>query len=287
MTAILPHPTTDRPRLSSVAVRLPSSWLTWRSIIVALAAVDIASVLAAFVLAHLARFQASLPLLRDAPSKPDFYVSVAAWAMPIWIASFAVCRLYKPQTLFADFDEYNRVAVACTVGTLAIIIISFFYDLESIARAWLMFVWAFSIGLVWTGRFIFRRIVWGLRSQGHLRRRAIVVGTNEEGHVLAEQLLGSPFSGIQVVGFVDRGPTIGPRESDGPPILGAIGDLDQLVKTYRVKTSLSRRPPWPVRNCWTSIRCSGTTIRSNCGSRLACSRFSQRASRCRTSAAFR
>ena len=209
--------------------------LIWWMVALGLGAVDTLSLLAAFAVAYFVRFGASLPFFRDAPSKLDFYVSVIGWALPIWLVIFFVCHLYDVRILFAGFREYTRVAVACSVGTLAIIVISFFYELETMARAWLVLVWAGSIAAVWVGRFLFRRLVWGLRSRGHLRRPTIVIGANEEGRALTAQLMASTAAGAEILGFVDCGTAGDLRQADGPPILGGLSDLEHLVELYAVE----------------------------------------------------
>src|SRR5262245_22918582 len=89
---------------------------SWRVFMVALLALDAAAMLAAFGVAYLVRFKSGLPLLETPAYSGAFYSSIAFWAVPIWLALFAAFRLYDRQRLFSGFDEYSRIANACTAG---------------------------------------------------------------------------------------------------------------------------------------------------------------------------
>ena len=88
-----------------------------------------------------------------------------------------------------------------------------------------------SIALVCGERFVARRFVRQLHARGHLTTPAIIVGTNEEGRALADQLLHDPRSGMQLRGFV----TTGPDDSAAPihrlSVLGTMDDLPDLLSS--------------------------------------------------------
>jgi len=62
----------------------------------------------------------------------------------------------------------------------------------------------------------------------------IIVGANEEGQALAEQLLEVPTSGLKLLGFVDDRFPPGTHVLGGLPVLGACADLERLVEERKV-----------------------------------------------------
>ena len=73
-----------------------------------------------------------------------------------------------------------------------------------------------------------------LKLQGP-KRRAVIVGMNEQGLTLAGKLCASPYSTIELVGFVDSRSAnreLGQRE---PRLLGKLDNLAELVQTNRIQ----------------------------------------------------
>lgn len=192
---------------------------------VGLLLVDGTALIVAFALAYVVRFKAGIPFLETPPHSLNFYSSLAFWAVPAWLGLFSLHRLYDRDHLFAGFQEYIRLANACTSGMLAIIVISFLDITLVVSRGWLLLVWALAIACAGGSRFAVRRLVRRARSRGLFTAPTLIVGANEEGKALAEQFLGDPGSGIRLVGFVDS--TIPP----GTPVIGklaVVGDLRDL-----------------------------------------------------------
>ncbi|MDM7948624.1 undecaprenyl-phosphate glucose phosphotransferase [Hydrogenophaga sp.] len=63
--------------------------------------------------------------------------------------------------------------------------------------------------------------------------RAIVIGMNEQGLLLAGNLRRSPYMNIEVIGFADDRPRERLPESEGFSLLGDFNALPDLVKTYQ------------------------------------------------------
>ncbi|MBI5878719.1 MAG: sugar transferase [Chloroflexi bacterium] len=192
-------------------------------------ATDCLALLCAFSASYLLRFEnPQLPYFSEYSSY--FYSWLAFWSIPIWIGVFALYRLYDLEQLFGGVDEYSRVTHACSIGVIVLIFYSFL-DRDSgtggVSRLWLVFVWLLSIALVGSGRFAARRLVYALRRQGHLRRRALVVGANSEAVAIGEQLLQAESAGIEVVGYVDN--AVPDLTSATIPVLGSLSELTEIV----------------------------------------------------------
>jgi len=195
---------------------------------------DAAGLGAALALAYLIRFRAGIPSLETPPHSIAFYSSLAFWAVPVWLLIFALYRLYDRQYLFAGFQEYTRVINGCTFGALAVVVVSFLDPSLSISRGWLLLVWVLSLLMVGGTRFLVRRLLRRLRARGFLVAPTLIVGANDEGRALAEQLLADRGSGSRVVGFIDLSHPGGPPTVGELPVLGGMGDLEEVAAEWGV-----------------------------------------------------
>ena len=165
---------------------------------------DAIAIAAALNVAYGVRYNLDwLPLIERLVPITERYAFVMPVAVPLWLILFAFNRLYDPRYLLNGLHEYGQAAVACSLGILVLIILSFVEPNLSVSRSWLVFSWIFSIAFVWIVRFAIRRIVHGLRMSGRFLNRAIVVGANEHAKAIVRQLTPATDSGIQIIGFLD------------------------------------------------------------------------------------
>lgn len=202
---------------------------------VGLVLLDATSVATGFALAYLVRFAVGIPFLEVLPQRPTFYSQIAFWAVPVWLAIFAMFGLYDQRHLFYGFREYIQVVNAGTIGVIAVIVISFLDTTLIISRGWLLLVWALAILTACIARFCARRVVRYARIRGALATPTIIVGTNDEARALADHFLADPGSGLHLLGFVETG--VGPNEHVGasPTVLGDLSDLNSLIQEQAVR----------------------------------------------------
>ncbi len=169
------------------------------------------------------------------PVSLDFYFQLTLLTIPIWLVVFALYRLYDRESLFGGLQEYTGVINACTVGLVGMILYGFLdrQGTEEISRGWLALVWGLSVLTVGTTRFLYRRLIYRLRRRGLFVRRVLIVGTNDEGRGVADQLRAAPQAGMEVVGFLD------PRGSDVPvgdlPVWKGLNALGELVQRWGIE----------------------------------------------------
>ena len=102
------------------------------------------------------------------------------------------------------------------------------------ARGWLLMTWAFTFIFVTIARFLLRRFVYALRKQGFFLTPAVIVGANQEGRWLAEQLQRWDTSGLHLVGFVDKKtPVTFPLFNDLVS-LGTVEQLGEIIERYNI-----------------------------------------------------
>jgi exopolysaccharide biosynthesis polyprenyl glycosylphosphotransferase len=162
------------------------------------------------------------------------YSSLAFWVVPVWLGLFGLYRLYDRRSLFTGFHEYIRVVNACTAGMLAVLVISVLDATLVISRGWILSTWLGCVVLVCCGRFVARRLLREVRRRGYLLVPTVIVGANQEGRALAQQLAADPGCGTRVLGFVDPHLPPDTHVASGLYVLGDLGDLEDLVRRGQV-----------------------------------------------------
>jgi exopolysaccharide biosynthesis polyprenyl glycosylphosphotransferase len=124
---------------------------------------------------------------------------------------------------------------ATTIGLFLVIAVGFLLPEFVFARGWLLLAWVLAFFFTGAGRFLLRRVVYYLREHGYYLSPAIIVGANDEGLSLAEQLLSWRSSGIHVLGFVDKKFPVGKQVLNHLQVLGKMNELEDLVERYHVE----------------------------------------------------
>jgi exopolysaccharide biosynthesis polyprenyl glycosylphosphotransferase len=175
------------------------------------------------------------------------YRRIALFMIPVWIIIFAAFQLYNHQYLFGGLQEYSRIFNAILAGIGVLILFDFLRNTApGVSRGWLILSWALAFSLVISLRFTFRRLIYALRVRGHLLSPALIVGANNEGRALAEQLRHWRTSGMYIVGFFDVEKPVGSPVENGYRVMGNLGDLEKFVLEENIEeiiiapTALSR-----------------------------------------------
>jgi exopolysaccharide biosynthesis polyprenyl glycosylphosphotransferase len=208
-----------------------------RAVRIVLVITDILTVGAAFWLAYNIRFgNATVRLFDPFGTQDNPFYSLSVYALiPLWILLFAVFRMYDPAILFGGLQEYMSAFNACTLGIMLVVLASFLDPNLVIARAWLLLAWLLTVILICVLRFTIRRIIYTLRVNGHFMTPTYIVGANSEGVAIAEQLMGVPMSGINIIGFVDDTRRIGEEVLPGLMVHGQTSQVGDLIKRFGVE----------------------------------------------------
>jgi exopolysaccharide biosynthesis polyprenyl glycosylphosphotransferase len=119
-------------------------------------------------------------------------------------------------------------------GFILVIIAGFLQPDLVFARGWLIMTWALSFLLPAGSRFVLRRLVYWSRKHGFFMTPAILVGANQEGRWLAEQLSNGRTSGLHILGFVDQKFPATTPLFHNLSSLGTVDQLPQLIEAYNV-----------------------------------------------------
>ena len=205
-----------------------------RLLIATLLLSDSVAIGAAFAVAYAVRFRVSLPMFQTVMPSPQFYFNLIVILIPFWLLIFAAFGLYNEHNLLGGTREYAKALNACTMGMMLVIVAGFLEPTFVIARGWLLVSWGFTFLFAGGARFSLRRVVYRLRRRGYFLSRTLIVGANEEGKALAEQLQNWPASGLQLIGFVDDTLRPGTEVLNNLQVLGPTRELEALVRKHGV-----------------------------------------------------
>ncbi len=127
---------------------------------------------------------------------------LAAGSLPIWAVALAHQSLYKSRRIARGIDETVRIAraVFTAVGGIAVVSVTTKID---VSRVWLALVLVLSVVLLTSERFALRLVFRRCRRNGRMMRRVMILGTNDEGQAVHDNLVSDPSLGYAVVGFID------------------------------------------------------------------------------------
>ncbi len=171
---------------------------------------------------------------------PDAYVSfesyrILIYSIPfLWLLIFAAHGLYTKDFLLGGPNEYSKVFSSASTGFLIIVIAGFLEPDLIIARGWLVITYASTFLFVAGARFMLRRVVYALRKRGFFLTPAVIVGANQEGRWLAEQLLHWETSGFYLVGFIDNKEPVTIPLFHGLASLGSVDKLGEVIEQHKI-----------------------------------------------------
>ena len=224
----------DSKKVKDANSIIPPS-LQWRLYITGLILSDAVMTFLAFWLSYYVRFEWFVQYF-NSPAIVSFehYRLVLLTAPLLWLVIFVGNGLYVKENLLGGTREYSRVLRSASAGFLVIVLAGFLEPTLIIARGWLLLTWGISFLFVVAARFGLRRYVYSLRKRGYFLTPAIIVGANEEGRWLAEQLLRWETSGLHIVGVVDKKEPVTSALFHGLPCLGSVENMDEVIEHFKI-----------------------------------------------------
>lgn len=207
-------------------------WLFYR---LALVVVDFLMINTALELAYFLRFEGPFGFFaEDAIVSPAYYHQLVLLSSAIWLLIFSLNGLYTKENLLGGTREYSKLFRSSTVGFMLIVMAGFLQPTLIVARGWLLMAWGFTFIFAAAGRFALRRIVYMFRKHGYFLTPAVIVGANQEGRWLAEQLLSWQTSGLHLVGFVDKKVAVTTPLYHDLACLGPVEQLGEIIEQYKI-----------------------------------------------------
>lgn len=202
-----------------------------------LAGCDYVLLLTAWALAILIRFN-GVPLI-DLLSRPLVRTQGALIVVysVIWIVIFQHFSLYKLNYFMSFGQQLLAIAKSLVYGLIGLVLITYLFKRLDFVESRLvlaLFV-SISVVLIMSFRTLVFRPLFAIASQKKIiRRKVLVVGHDRTAKMVASQISLDDNHGFDVVGFVNDDLAEGVIVLDDLANLGALADMDALVKSLGV-----------------------------------------------------
>ncbi|MFZ6028846.1 MAG: sugar transferase [Chloroflexota bacterium] len=204
-------------------------------ILIGLLIIDIFMLGTSFLMSYYLRFSLQLSFFQqDAVKDIAFYRNISLLLVPLWLGIFAMVGMYNRQRLMGGIEEYAMAFRGVSMGIWLVLVASFLNTTFDVARGWLVLTWPISFFFIALGRFLFRRLIHFLRHQGYFLTPAVIIGGNQEGRWLAEQMLSWTTSGLLLLGFVDDKVPPGTHLFRNLYSLGTVDQIDEIIQKYDI-----------------------------------------------------
>jgi exopolysaccharide biosynthesis polyprenyl glycosylphosphotransferase len=158
------------------------------------------------------------------------HLVLAAIGAPFWYAGLSMSKSLTARAVERPAEEVRRLMAASAVGLGGMVVIGFAIKYTMLSRLWVASVFVFVTLALVIERGVARQTFRRLRSEGRIRRRVAIIGTDAHAIGLMHSLQRNPQLGYQVVGFIgsdDLG------ERGGCRVIGPIEHTEQLLAEHR------------------------------------------------------
>ncbi|HEX8230547.1 MAG TPA: undecaprenyl-phosphate glucose phosphotransferase [Chloroflexia bacterium] len=174
-----------------------------------------------------------------APGDSPVYLTMLGVTVASIIVSFYLSKLYNLKRGASRVDEFYKIAMAVSVGTLGALAVSSLILGEQFnySRQVLITGWVLTILFVTAMRLVYGAGLGSLRKRGFDRARVLIVGTGPTAQMVEERLRYHNTLGYTVVGMVDVDAAETARNGHKlrGPILGNLQKLPVLVRKHNVE----------------------------------------------------
>jgi exopolysaccharide biosynthesis polyprenyl glycosylphosphotransferase len=156
------------------------------------------------------------------------------FTLPFWVIYAWMLDLYGRDDGRADHstaDETLAVVNLVTVGTWVVFLGAWATQLSHPQLNRLMGFWALALTLVIAGRVVARSMVHKMSAYTQV---SVILGAGHVGQLVARKIQQHPEYGLSLLGFVDENPRVRRAEVIDLPILGGLGDLDDLISSRSI-----------------------------------------------------
>ena len=162
------------------------------------------------------------------------FAVVLAIAGGVWVIVFASFQLYSFSRL-SPAQEFRRILEASGIAVIVRMLVSTFAhgSIGALSGWWVVLAWALALLFVLIERRTWHKHMGRLRAKDRLSFRTLIVGANQEALRIARTLAPKAW-GFRTLGFIDTGTSI-VASGDGPPLLGNIIDLSDVIETHGIE----------------------------------------------------
>ncbi len=145
---------------------------------------------------------------------------------PAFALGAVLSQMYRARANATTTSEFRNIAKTVAFGTSFLVCLAFAMQMKELSRGWVGLVAAATLTALTIERSVARRIFAGLRISGRMRRRIIIVGTDNHAVRLHQVFEHDPSLGYESIGFV------GNRDGDflfRDRVLGSFADIESIL----------------------------------------------------------
>ncbi|MEJ2086365.1 MAG: undecaprenyl-phosphate glucose phosphotransferase, partial [Acidobacteriota bacterium] len=205
---------------------------------------DLLATVAAFLAAWYLRFVVEIVPVTHVP---DFkrYLALLPFILVLWPIVIYFHGLYQVRRGRSRIDEGFTLLIAILLATIMLGSFISWYKPEIVRMDGSREVFTFSrvfiavfavLDLVFIvfGRSVIRSVLRSIRLSGHNLQRILVLGAGALGKEVTRKLQGHRELGLKVMGFLDDDPGKANSAFFGVPVLGTLGELDEVLSDYSI-----------------------------------------------------
>jgi len=156
-----------------------------------------------------------------------------------WLVIFTFVGMYRTWFAASRFDELSTLFKASFVGIFilftAIFIDDYLHNVSSPYRILIFIYWGMFVAFVGIGRLFVRGFQRRLLIKGIGRKNVLIVGFNQKGKEVHNQLLQHKALGLDVKGYISSN---GFNQNDNykdVPVLGSLKDVEKIIDEVNAK----------------------------------------------------
>lgn len=163
---------------------------------------------------------------------PWFYFSMLVVIIPVYLALYAIFRLYTPKRVQHRRYEFANICKANALGFLIITMALFLLNknpyFREFSRRMVLYFFAVNIIAETFERNLIRTVLRSMRSKGYNQKHILLIGYSRAAEGFIDRVMSNPEWGYQVRGILDDQMEWG-HEYRGVRVIGATKDLVDIL----------------------------------------------------------
>lgn len=169
---------------------------------------------------------------------PEFFIPMLVIYL-YWLIIFTFVGMYRTWFASSRFDEISTLFKATFFGVLLLFFLIFvddyMHNVATATRILIFIYWGLFLFFVGSGRIVIRSVQRNLLIKGIGRRTGLIIGFNNKGKEVLENVLIAPALGIDIKSFVAvKNENIG-KDYKGIKVEGTTDQLNEIIQKYNAK----------------------------------------------------
>src|SRR5574338_24059 len=169
---------------------------------------------------------------------PEFFIPMLVIYL-YWLIIFTFVGMYRTWFASSRFDEISTLFKATFFGVLLLFFLIFvddyMHNVATATRILIFIYWGLFLFFVGSGRIVIRSVQRNLLIKGIGRRAGLIIGFNNKGKEVLENVLIAPALGIDIKSFVAVKNENISKNYKGIKVEGTTNQLNEIIQKYNAK----------------------------------------------------